>query len=395
MEQWITAFLENKKKQRLLRSLTEVLPAGKGKIFVNGKKFVNLSSNDYLGLSSHPEIISSSQEALRIGAGVCASRLMTGSTSLHHTLEKRTAEFKKKPAALVFNSGYQANVGIISAFCGKDWCIFSDRLNHASIIDGIRLSDAKFFRFLHNDMEHLEKLLKRERNKYSGAFIITETVFSMDGDLSPLKDIVRLKEKYDCVFMVDEAHATGIFGKNGSGLAEEENVTEKIDIVMGTFSKALGSFGAYAAMSVELKEYFVNTCRSFIYSTALPPLVIAANLAALEIVKKEPVRRQTLLKNAEYLRTRLKSKGFVVKGESQIIPILTGRSDTAVSMSEFLKEKGYWALPIRPPTVPHGQARLRVSLSYDHDIEEIERFADVLNFNVGQNLISQKLLFGC
>ena len=374
MEQKVKKFLNERKQQGLLRSLTVVSSRDKGRICIDEKEYIDLSSNDYLGLSQHPEIIKKTREAALLGSGTAASRLMTGSTFLHNKLEERIAEFKGKPSALIFNSGYQANVGIISALLGKGDVVFSDRLNHASIVDGIRLSSAKLFRFKHNNAAHLKELLERERHNYSNAFIITETVFSMDGDISPLKDIVRLKEKYDCMVMVDEAHATGIFGPNGSGIAQKEGVTDKIDIIMGTFSKALGSFGAYAAMSKELKIYLINTCRSFIYSTALPPAVIAANLAALEVVKNEPYRRETLLANADHLRKRLTEEGFNVKGNSQIIPVMIGSNEDAVSVSEFLKRKGYWTLAVRPPTVPKGEARLRLSVCFYHDKKVIDRF---------------------
>ncbi|MFH1798685.1 MAG: 8-amino-7-oxononanoate synthase [Candidatus Omnitrophota bacterium] len=378
MERKIKKFLKIQKEKGLLRTLTPVTSALKGKVRIEGKEYINFSSNDYLGLSSHPEIISKAKEAASFGAGIAASRLMAGSTCLHHRLEECTAKFKNKPEALVFNSGYQANVGIISALFGRGDVIFSDRLNHASIVDGIRLSGAKLFRFQHNSAEHLEELLKKERNKYSNALIVTETVFSMDGDIAPIKDIVPLKEKYGCMFMVDEAHATGIFGRNGSGMVEREEITSEVDIIMGTFSKALGSFGAYAAVSSPIKKFLINTCRSFIYSTALPPAVIAANLSALEVVKNEPHRRETLLKNAGYLRGALKEKGFQVRGESQIVPVVIGGNSETVSMSEFLKKKGYWTLPVRPPTVPNGEARLRVSLCFGHGRDVLDRFVECL-----------------
>jgi len=303
---------------------------------------------------------------------------MTGSTQLHHLLEEKVAKFKNKPAALIFNSGYQANVGVISALFGKGDVIFSDRLNHASIVDGIKLSGAKLFRFGHNDANHLEEILKKERSKFNKALIVTETLFSMDGDLAPLKEIVGLKEKYDSFLMVDEAHATGVFGKNGAGLTGDEELFNKIDLIMGTFSKALGSFGAYVATSVETKEFLVNTCRSLIYSTSLPVPVIAANIAAIEIVEKEPYRRKALLENAAYLRNKLKEDGLEVRGQSQIIPIITGDNEKTVALSESLKEKGYWVTPVRPPTVPKGEARLRVSLTHNHDRAKIDKFTENL-----------------
>ena len=376
MEQKVKKFLNERKQQGLLRSLTVVSSRDKGRICIDEKEYIDLSSNDYLGLSQHPEIIKKTREAALLGSGTAASRLMTGSTFLHNKLEERIAEFKGKPSALIFNSGYQANVGIISALLGKGDVVFSDRLNHASIVDGIRLSGVKLFRFKHNNATHLKELLERERHNYSNAFIITETVFSMDGDISPLKDIVLLKEKYDCMVMVDEAHATGIFGPNGSGIAQKEGVTDKIDIIMGTFSKALGSFGAYAAMSKELKIYLINTCRSFIYSTALPPAVIAANIAAIDVVKNEPYRGEALLANADHLRKRLTEEGFNVKGNSQIIPVMIGSNEDAVSICELLKRKGYWTLAVRPPTVPKGEARLRLSVCFHHDKKVIDRFIE-------------------
>jgi len=303
---------------------------------------------------------------------------MTGSTKAHHDLEGKVAEIKNKSQALDFNSGYQANVGIISSLLGKGDCIFSDRLNHASVVDGIILSGAKLFRFKHNDAEHLEGLLKKERDKYKNALVVTETVFSMEGDIAPLKEITDLKDKYDFLFMVDEAHATGVFGENGSGIAFRAGVSEKIDIIMGTFSKALGSFGAYAAVDAGMKEYLVNRCRSFIYSTALPGAVIAANLTAVDLVQKEPVRRKTLLENAKYLRDILKNKGFRVIGESQIIPVIIGENAETVKMAECLKKEGFWVMPVRPPTVPAKEARIRISLTYDHSKEVLDRFAKAL-----------------
>lgn len=378
MERRINKFLEERKSDELLRTLKEISPSGRGKVLSEGREYVNFSSNDYLGLASHGRLLSSASQALSGTFGSTASRLMTGSTSLHHALEEKVAEFKGKPAALVFNSGYQANVGVISALCGKDDCIFSDRLNHASIVDGIRLSGANLFRFRHNDTNHLEELLEKNRKNFRNALIVTETVFSMDGDVAPLEGIANLKEKYDSTMMVDEAHATGIFGDKGSGMVEEKGLAARIDIIMGTFSKALGGFGAYVASSQAICDYLVNTCRSFIYSTSLPPSVIAADIEALNIIEEEPYRRERLLSSADRLRGILKEKGFNVRGSSQIIPIIIGDNKKTVIMSEYLKEKGYWVTPVRPPTVPVGEARIRISLTYDHSEEVIDKFAEDL-----------------
>jgi len=369
----IKEFLKEKEKNNLLRVLRPADSRKEGLIYIKGKKYIDFCSNDYLGLSEHPAIKDISKETLeKFGTSSSASRLLSGDLALHHELEEKIASFKSKEDALIFNTGYQANVGVISALSGRRDVVFSDKLNHASIIDGIVLSGAKLFRFFHNDTVQLESLLKRERHKFKGCLIITESVFSMDGDKAPLKRLASLAKEYNSKFMVDEAHATGIFGENGSGLVEEQEISDKVDIVMGTFSKALGSFGAYIACSTKIKEYLINTCRSFIYSTALPPSVIAANIKSLELVKNEPIRRKTLLENSDYLRENLKKHGFKIKSSSQIIPLLTQESDRAVKLSEKLRERGHWVLPIRPPTVPRGESRLRFSLTYHHTKDMLE-----------------------
>ncbi len=360
-----------------IRKLRPASSRKAGIIRFGEKEYIDFSSNDYLGLSSHPKLIEAAKAAAETyGVSASASRLLSGDLEIYHRLEENIAEFKSKESALVFNSGYQANVGILSALYGEGDAIFSDKLNHASIVDGLILSGAKFFRFKHNDTGHLESLLEKERAKFKKALIITETIFSMDGDRPDLKALVGLKEKFDCAIMVDEAHATGIFGQNGSGVVEEEGLADKIDLIMGTFGKALGSFGAYLAASADIIEYMVNKCRSFIYSTALPPVTIACNLAAIEIIKDEPRRREKLLKSADFFRNALKEKGFNITGSSQIIPIVIGENDATVQMAEALQRKGYWVLPIRPPTVPQGEARLRFSLSFDHGKDVLERLID-------------------
>ena len=373
----IEQFLRDREEAGLLRSLKPVAWRRDGRIKSGEREYIDFSSNDYLGLSAHPEIIEASKRAAdEFGASSSASRLLSGDLSLHHKLEEKVARFKNKEAALVFNSGYQANAGIISALYGKSDCIFSDRLAHASIIDGISLSAAKLFRFRHNDVGHLESLLEKERVKFKKALIITETIFSMDGDKCPLKDLVKLKERYDCQLMVDEAHATGIFGKNGAGLVEEEGLEKEVDLIMGTFSKALGSFGAYLAASRNVVDYLINICRSFIYSTALPPSVIAANLASIDIVAKESFRRDKLLEAARFLRAALTDKGFQVGGDSQIIPVIIGDNLRTVEFARKLQEKGHWVLPIRTPTVPKGQGRLRFSLTFYHGKEILKGVID-------------------
>ena len=369
----IEEFLKKRANEGLLRTLKPISYRREGRIYFNKKEYIDFSSNDYLGLSGHPKLIEEAKSAIdKFGTAACASRLMSGDLEIHHLLEEKISQFKNKEAALVFNSGYQANIGIISSLYGKRDCIFSDRLNHASIVDGILLSGAHFFRFQHNDTGHLETLLQKQRDKFNKALIITETIFSMDGDRFPLKDLVHLKDKYNCSIMVDETHATGIFGKNGSGIVEQEGLEKETDLIMGTFSKALGGFGAYLATSRKIIEYLINTCRSFIYSTALPPAIIACNLASIELIKEESYRRVNLLESAQYLREALKARGFQVLGDSQIIPLVIGENVKTVEFAKRLQEKGYWVLPIRPPTVPLGEARLRFSLSFYHNREILE-----------------------
>lgn len=376
----IKEFLKERQAQGLLRKLNPASLRLGGKIYFKNKEYVDFSSNDYLGLSGHPELRKAVIEAIdKFGVGACASRLLSGDLELFHELEAAVARFKGKDAALVFNSGYQANIGIISTLFTKNDCIFSDRLNHASIIDGILLSQAKIFRFQHNDCQHLELLLKKERGKFKNALIITESIFSMDGDRAPLKELVELKEKYNCQIMVDEAHATGVFGENGSGLVEEEGLSAEIDLIMGTFSKALAGFGAYLAASRTIVDYLVNTCRSFIYSTALPPALISCNLASLKLIKDEPQRRKTLLSLAKMSRDKLQEKGFCVKGASQIIPVILWDNLRALEFAKKIQEKGYWVMPVRPPTVPAGQARLRLSLNYYHNQETLDKLIDAIS----------------
>jgi 8-amino-7-oxononanoate synthase len=343
------------------------------------KNYIDFSNNDYLGLASHPAIKAAACQALeQWGNASTASRLLSGDLSLHHQLEEKVAALKQKPAALVFNSGYQANVGIISALYGKGDVIFADRLSHASMLDGALLSGARLFRFRHQDTAHLATLLQKERAKYKHALIMTESVFSMDGDLAPLPALVDLKNHYNCQLFVDEAHATGIFGPNGGGLVEAYGLANQVDLIMGTFSKALAGFGAYVAADNNLIQYLINTARSFIYSTALPPVIIAMNLASIELLQTESHRRQTLLTNAAFFRAGLKAQGFPMQSETQIIPLLLGDVAKANRYAAQLAAQGFWVLPIRPPTVPEGEARLRFSVTYCHNKAMLEKVLHVI-----------------
>ena len=377
--EFIKAYLAKRKNENTLRSLLALDTRGPGMIVRQGLKYVDFSSNDYLGLSKHPKLIEAARQALEVyGVGTGASRLLSGDLKLHHILEEETASFKHKESALFFNSGYHTNVGVIPVFAGKNDAIFSDSLCHASQIDGAILSRAARFLFRHNDMEHLEDLLKDERSKFDKALILTESVFSMDGDLAPLKSLVELKDRYNCVLMVDEAHATGIFGNQGRGLVESEGLSEHVDLIMGTFSKALGGFGAYLAASRLVIDYLINSARSFIYSTALPCSIVAANLAALEVCRNEPWLGPALLDRAQRFRMALGDAGWSVSGDSQIIPVMIGDSKTALNYAKILLEKGFQVLPIRPPTVPEGTSRFRFSLCYEHPEEEVNAVVEAM-----------------
>jgi len=372
----ITRQLAEREAKSLIRMLRPARSHEHGYWHGPKRSLVDLSSNDYLSLSNHPALKQAATRAIEeFGTGARGSRLLSGDLALHHQLESRVAQFKGKPSALVFNSGYQANVGLMAALCQKGDAIFCDRLSHASLLDGVRLSGARLFRFQHNDVDHLASQLTKHAADFDTSLVVTESVFSMDGDLAPLKAMAQLKQSTPFIWLVDEAHATGLFGEDGSGCVAQQGVTDAVDLVMGTFSKALGSFGAYVACSEQVKSWLINTCRSFIYSTALPPAVIGANLAALDVVAQEPCRRANVLARAHDLRSRLQALGWPVRGASQIIPVMTGTAEKAVTLSQALEAAGFRCAPVRPPTVPEGQARVRLSLCYDHDQAVIDRLA--------------------
>jgi 8-amino-7-oxononanoate synthase len=369
--------LERQHLRRQLQVIEEFLPGGK--VRVGARELLNLSSNDYLGLAGDARLIKASQAATaRWGAGSTASRLIVGTLALHQEVEAAVAAFKGTAGAVLFNTGYMANLGVISALMGKADVILADKLNHASIIDGMRLSGAAFYRYRHRDLDHLEALLK----KHAGAgrlLIVTDSVFSVDGDVAPIRELAALKERYGGWLMIDEAHATGVLGATGAGLAEAQGVTGSIDVHMGTFSKALGSFGAYVAGKAELIELLHNRARSFIYSTALPPAVLGAMQAALTIVRQEPTRRSRLLAAAARFRRGLQVAGFdTLESETQIIPVLVGDNQRSLEFAARLRQAGLMAVAIRPPTVPPGGARLRFSLSAAHESADLERAVDTI-----------------
>lgn len=338
---------------------------------------MDFSSNDYLALSEHPDLIAASRQCLEdFGAGAGAARLMSGDLELFHTLEIEVAKLKGREAALVFGSGYLANVGVIPALVGRDDVIFCDRLNHASIYDGCRLAGSRLVRFRHNDMDHLEDLLKTRRGT-GEALIVVESVYSMDGDMAPLRDLVALKNRYDCLLMVDEAHATGLYGDNGGGLVQAEGLALEVDVALGTFGKALGSYGAFVAGSRDLVDLLVNRARSFIYSTALPPAVAGASLAAVRLVREQPGLRADLQRKVALFKGALHDQGITADlGPSQIIPLMVGESGRAMELAAALGRRGIFATAVRPPTVPQGTARLRFSVTR-HQSEDVLRDAAV------------------
>jgi len=371
------AALESQALRRRLQVLEEVLPGGR--VRLGGQVLLNLSSNDYLGLAQDPRLINAAQAAAaRWGTGAGASRLVVGHLALHEAVEAQLAAFKGTQAAVIFSTGYMANLGVISALVGPGDTVCCDRLNHASIYDGIKLSGASLQRFPHRDLNRLEDLLQKSQG-HKRCLIITDSVFSVDGDLAPLAELVALKERFGAALMIDEAHATGVLGARGAGLAEALGLTDRVEIHMGTFSKALGSLGGYVAGDRRLIDYLHNRARSFIYSTALAPPVLGAIEAALEIVAWEPQRRAYLREESEKFRRGLMSAGLDTLGsETQIVPVLVGDNARTLEFAALLRQQGLMAVALRPPTVPPGRARVRFSLSAAHAREDLRRALDTI-----------------
>lgn len=365
--------LKDLEKRGLLRTLKRIDSAQGPRVRIDGREVILLSSNNYLGLANHPRVKRAAIEAIeRYGVGSGASRLISGNMSLHEELEERIAEFKGVESSLLFNSGYTANTGIISAIVGKGDFIYSDELNHASIIDGSRLSRAEIRIYPHKDINRLEDLLKRERGK-GKRLIITDTVFSMNGDIAPLKEIYELIEKYSALLMVDEAHATGVLGNKGKGAVEHFGLSGKDIIQMGTLGKALGSFGAYIAGSKDLIGYLINKTRSFIYTTSLPSSIAAASIEAIKIIEEDESLIKRLWDNRKIFIDGLNSLGVNTFGsETPIIPIFIGDTYKASKMAQLLFEQGIFAPAIRPPTVPEGGSRIRITVMATHTKDDIE-----------------------
>lgn len=358
----------------LYRRLRLVEGAQAGRVSLGGREVLMLSSNNYLGLANHPALTRAAQDALeRFGCGAGASRLISGSMELHHELEDRLARLKHTEAALAFPTGYQANVGTLSALMEPGDTILSDALNHASIIDGCRLSRATTLVFRHNDMDHLAELLA-SCSAAGRRLIVTDSLFSMDGDIAPLAEMSRLARDYDAWLMVDEAHATGVFGPHGAGVVEELGLSSTVEIQMGTLGKALGGFGAYVAGSRHLIDWLVNRARSFVYTTALPPSVAATAIAALDIVAQEPERRRRLWNTTAFLADQLSKLGYKLgNSRSQILPLIIGDAGQTMTLAAALLERGIFAQGIRPPTVPAGTSRIRVTPMATHTTQDMQQ----------------------
>ncbi|QBG48393.1 8-amino-7-oxononanoate synthase [Verrucomicrobia bacterium S94] len=376
---WIQQQLNVFAKQGLERR-ARIFPQAGGLIRIDGTEMLNFSSNDYLDLARHPHVIDRARQALNeFGTGTAASRLVTGTLPIHEELEQRLAREKGFDSALVFGTGYMANAGTIPVLAGRGDLIFADKLVHASMIDACRLSGAKLVRWTHNDAEALEKRLRQHADSTGRKLIITESVFSMDGDMAPLTEIAGLAEQYDAMLMVDEAHSTGTFGPNGAGLIRERGIENKVTVSMGTMSKAMAGFGGYVACSENLRKLLVHSSRAFIYTTAPPPAVIGAALGALDVFEASPRLGNILQANADYFRSLLHEAGLdTLDSRSQIIPVIIGDNEKTLAVSRKLRAENIICAAIRPPTVPPGTARLRISITLAHLVDDLERAAKAI-----------------
>ncbi|MEM8780243.1 MAG: 8-amino-7-oxononanoate synthase [Cyanobacteria bacterium P01_G01_bin.49] len=369
------AFIEDaiaeKAKMGHLRTLNKVTPKDAVYVVKNGKTLINFSSNDYLGLSKHPAIIQTAQQYLsKYGTGATASRLVVGNYDIHEQLEQKLAKLCGKEATLLFNTGFQANSTIIPALVDKKSLVLCDRLSHNSILQGILLSGARWTRYKHNDLEHLEALLKKGIAKgYNRILIATETIFSMEGDQSDINRLSQLSQQYNTLLYLDDAHAFGIMGRQGMGLTSHQS---GIDISLGTFGKAFGVFGAFITASQQIRDYLINCCPGFIYTTALPPAIIGSISAALDIIPTLDQERKYLSQQVNYLQNQLKYLGYqVLISNSPIIPVIIGDETKALQLSQWLENNNILAMAIRPPTVPKNTSRIRLVLSSQHTIEQI------------------------
>ncbi|MGH1352234.1 MAG: aminotransferase class I/II-fold pyridoxal phosphate-dependent enzyme [Methyloligellaceae bacterium] len=380
-------YIAQRKRDDLTRSLVNCEHPGPGRISIDGREYANFSTNDYLGLAHHPVVIERVKEwADKYGAGSESSRLVTGNITPFHRVEQKIAKLKGAESALIFPSGFQANASILQALLNKQILgaaplVFADRLNHASMHFGCAAAGARQIRYRHLDMDHLSQLLEKHKDNKAPKFFLTESVFSMDGDIAPMDVICDLARRYNCLTICDDAHATGILGENGKGLSGDA------DIVVGTFSKAMGSIGAYVTSSNVIRDFLIHASTGLIYSTALPPMVLGAVDAALDLLPELDKEREKVTSLAKSFRKKVKALGFDTGGSaSQIVPVMAGESEKALLFSDRLKESGYWATAIRPPTVPKGTARLRFTFCPAHDQRDIDGVVEVISRGTGHHV---------
>ena len=379
----LNAFLEkNLEERRHLQRYRQRLTLETAQdtyVEVNGERFLNFCSNDYLGLASHPALREAMVDAAReYGVGSGASHLVCGHSEEHHRLEQELAEFTGRDRALLFSTGYMANMGVIAALSDRAGEIFEDKLNHASLIDGAMLSRAKFSRYRHLDTQHLGSLFSRSEARHK--LLVTDSVFSMDGDLAPLDALADCAKEHDAWLMVDDAHGIGVMGKQGAGAASHFMLDQgRLPVLIGTFGKAFGTFGAFVAGSQALIEYLIQFARTYIYTTAIPPPIASASRVALSLVQQDEWRREKLAENIAYFRQASAAAGLrLMVSDSPIQPVLVGRDTDALMASEALRKSGVLVSAIRPPTVPEGTARLRVTLTAKHSVAQLNQLIDAL-----------------
>lgn len=354
-----------------------------GEVWQGDRRLLNFSSNDYLGLATHPALIAAAQDyAQRYGVGATASRLVTGNYDIHEALEQALAQACGREAALLFSSGFQANATIVPALLTRHSLILVDRLSHHSVLHGAIASQARLKRYHHNDLNHLESLLQQAaQQSYDRVLIVTESVFSMDGDRSDLVGLVQVADRYGALLYIDEAHAWGILGPGGMGLATQQ---PRVDLVLGTFGKAWGSFGAFVVCSQSLRDYLINMCPGFIYTTALPPPIVGSLHAALALMPQLEQARHTVLANAGTLRTRLQAAGYDTgQSDTQIVPIWLGEEERALGLAQWLEAQGILVIAIRPPTVPAGTSRLRLVVTAQHQAQHLDLLLDAIGAWLG------------
>ena len=387
MNKELSRHLDQLAAQGMLRTLNPYRRHGTTLVRDGDRDLLNLSSNDYLGLAGDARLLAEfyadlagDGEALleRYGLGVASSRLLTGDSAAAHRLEAELSRLYGR-SALLFNSGYHANIGIIPALLGKSDLVLSDKFNHASLHDGLRIGRAEVKRFNHGDYAQLRRLLEQERGRYRQVAIVSESVFSMDGDCADLAELVRLKKEFACLLYLDEAHAVGLYGEHGLGLAERDGVVDDIDLLVGTFGKACGSVGAFLICADEVRDYLINTSRSLIFTTALPPVVLSWNLFVLRKIPAMATQRNHLQQLSGQFREALRQRHLPTAGTTNIVPVIVGSAEHTVAGATHLRERGFLVLPVRPPTVPAGTSRFRLSLTAALQWQDIEPLPELIH----------------